>query len=191
MGSWISAGDSAAVQKNDIIHVRSITEEEYASIFGVYTKYCGSEYSAMLELSKRYAANLQQKEVDMLLIGPGSGSFENTVIQYLFPEEGIKVRKAVAFEPNPALVILLRETISEWSCETDIREEYFGSESDLGDQKFDVVMFVHSCYFMSESIRIGLMQNALKVLKPHGEIVIYTQCEEDENGKDQMVELVR
>jgi len=173
-----------------VVPVRTVNEEEYASSFATYVAGAESEYLGMKELSRRLAESLQGCEVDLLLIGPGMGIFENDLVKDIFPASDVKVRSALAFEPNPSHVPHLRGVMSQWNCHTDLHPEYFGLDSDLAGRQFDLVLFVHSCYMMPKKIRSELMDKALQVLKPAGRIIVYTQADGDDEGTDQFVEFV-
>jgi len=174
-----------------VVSVQPVTEEEYASSFAEYMSRCESEYAAMKELSGMLAEDMSGREIEMLLVGPGTGHFENDLMNTILPAHGVRVNGVVAFEPNPAHVAPLSQVMSQWQCSTVLHPEYFGAGSNLSGRLFDVVLFVHSCYIMPQKIRSDLMANALRVLKPDGRIVIYNQCEGDEHGHDQLVECNR
>merc|ERR1711920_1147456 len=120
---------------------------------GALYKECAlSEYAGMQSVSHQLADRFQEREIDVLLIGPGTGDFENVLVNDIFPEHNVAVKSVVAFEPNPAHVPPLKQVMSKWNCTTEVHAEYFDETSNLAGKEFDVAIFVHSCYLMPESV---------------------------------------
>ena len=109
-------------------------------------------------------ANARDKKI--LDIGTGPG----TLAQMLITRDS--TLHITGIDTNKAMIDEARKRMSH--INVSFEYEKINAELEFADSQFDVVTFCSVLFLLDDSIKTHLMKEALRVLKPTGEIVILT-----------------
>ena len=148
-----------------------INEEEYAKVYITFKRNSNQDEIVRNGIITPIVKRYRGKVIDVMSIGAGVGWLEDEINS----NPQLKVNSILAIEPNPEHAKKLREKASHWKNTTcDIDMVYF-DESYETAQRFDVILFVHSLYYIRNPI--GAVAKAKSFLKPGGRIMIVMQGE--------------
>ena len=151
-------------------------EEGYARTFAVLTT-TTTEYIAMNKIAGKVIteSNFDQKPVQMLSVGAGTGHFEVQLVKDL----GLKLEYIFAIEPNTKHVPDLEAALKSFDVEYDISKSFFNKDFEFdkdcerAKQNFDFILFSHSLYGFDDPFEA--ISHATKFLKPSGKMLIINQ----------------
>ena len=145
-----------------------LNDEEYAEAFEIFKN---NMSRGIYELAKPVIKQYN-KPINFLSVGAGTGIDENHFITVF----GLKVLTFHAFEPNKHHHRALENTVKSWSVKNYICvDRCFTAESTpLADNiKYDLILMSHIFYHIKD--KIGVIKNAMSMLAPDGNILIFHQ----------------
>ena len=148
-----------------------LTDQEYAKVYGTFKANSQQDDIVRDAVTKFILHEYGSKSIDMMSIGPGTGWLENDLIKH--PQ--LKIKSLLAIEPNPCYVEMLKEKSAKWKNTT---VEIDPSCFDVGyatEEKFDVIMMIHSVYYIKDPI--DAIMRAKSLLKHGGKIIMFIQGE--------------
>lgn len=144
--------------------VKSLSQEEYARVHDTY-KYITSNDEIHTELIMSQLAKLDSEPIEMMSIGPGTGSLEDIIIK----SSGKKVTYILAVEINPFYREKLHQISTGWKDTTVDIDLKFDADY-VTAKRFDLILMVHSIYGLGNPIDAIL--KARSFLKPSGQLLI-------------------
>lgn len=120
-----------------------------------------------------YHKNCSSTQMAVLSIGCGDGSFDADVIDYLLKDRIHQLPLIyTGIEPNAVSgsTFLQRLNSRDSISVSVIKQQWPQCAVELVGQNFDFVLFSHSLYYM-DNINEAF-EKALRLLKPHGELIV-------------------
>ena len=146
-------------------------EQEYFNAWTAFLEVIPTERVAMCSLVKSIIDGFDPKNLNMLSIGAGTGSFEDLLIT----EYGLSLEYYYAIEPNDDHVKQLESTVSKWNIKYTIDKTCFTPDTKL-KEKFDLVLMSHCLYYIPNPTEA--IVSAKSFLKPDGKLLILHNTEQ-------------
>ena len=145
---------------------KMLTDEEYAKMFLTFKNKSNEDAIIRNAIIKPIIEKYADKSIDIMSIGAGNGWLEDEIIRH--PQ--MKVKSILAIEPNPEHAKKLQEKSLQWTQTTAKIDQTYFNEKYETVQKFDVILLVHSIYYLDNAIDAIIKLNFF--LKSGGQIMI-------------------
>ena len=148
-----------------------ITDEEYAKTFHTFKSKTDEDAVIRNAIVKPMIEKYADKSIDIMSIGAGKGWLEDEIIRH--PQ--MKIKRILTIEPNPDHAVKLREMSLQWTkTAVSIDQSYFDENYETA-QKFDVILLVHSIYYLKNAIDAIIKLKSF--LNPGGQIMLAVEGE--------------
>ena len=153
----------------DLEELSPLNDKDYALCLETFEANSDQRLALLDWLEAKVVSRMPQRSSSILSVGCGTGAFDEQILR--FAKMRIKNISYLGIDPNPIEAACFLKTMgSQKSDKVDISVlvEPFGDRS--LDQKFDLILFVHSLYYMDDCNKA--IDLALKSLTPGGQLVI-------------------
>lgn len=145
--------------------------KEYSKSFMIFSQYCS--YTDWADILKRIANEIassnKSNSLSIIDVGTGYGKNINEIMEILFTNNRIRNILDVV-EPSNQIHSIIRSLITDFKDDGYLRN-LFSNISNFEDKKYDVILFMHSSYYIHDFNNI-LFKLCSNNLHENGKILI-------------------